>query len=196
MEKLIEVKGEGATLASVWAVAHENVKLKLSDSARAKMKKSRDFIESRMKGDEPIYGVNTGFGAFSSVRISNEDIEKLQQNLIRSHSTGVGTPFTKEQARAIMYLRANALATGRSGIRAEVVDKILEFMNHDLIPVIPSQGSVGASGDLAPLSHLALALIGEGEIFGSDSLTKTLAEKKIMPLKLQAKEGLLNVTST
>lgn len=188
--KEIEVRGEGATLASVWMVAHEQVTLKLSSEARAKMKKSRDFIETRMKGDEPIYGVNTGFGAFSSVRISNDEIEKLQQNLIRSHSTGVGTPFTKEQARAIMYLRANALATGRSGIRPDVVDKILEFMNHDLIPVIPSQGSVGASGDLAPLSHLALALIGEGEVYGSSDLTKTLAEKKVTPLKLQAKEGL------
>ncbi len=190
IEAHIEVKGEGATLASVWQVAHENVQLKLSDSARAKMKKSRDFIERRMKTGEPIYGVNTGFGAFSSVRISDGEIEQLQQNLIRSHSTGVGTPFTKEQSRAIMYLRANALATGRSGIRPEVVDKILEFMNHDIIPVIPSQGSVGASGDLAPLSHLALALIGEGEVFESLSIQKTLSEKKVLPLKLQAKEGL------
>ncbi len=190
MNNVIEVKGEGATLASVWQVAHEKVTLKLSEPARAKMKKSRDFIESRMKSGEPIYGVNTGFGAFSSVRISSGEIEVLQQNLIRSHSTGVGTPFSKEQSRAIMYLRANALATGRSGIRPEVVDKILEFLNHDLIPVIPSQGSVGASGDLAPLSHLALALIGEGEVFECDDLQKTLREKNIAPLKLQAKEGL------
>ncbi len=190
MMKTIEVQGENANLKSVWQVAHENVSLKLSDGARLKMQKSRDFIEKKMQEDAPIYGVNTGFGAFSSVRISYDEIEKLQQNLIRSHACGVGEPFTKEQTRAIMYLRANALATGRSGIRPAVVDKILEFMNHDVIPVIPSQGSVGASGDLAPLAHLALALIGEGEIFGSSDLKKTLAEKKIQPLLLQAKEGL------
>jgi histidine ammonia-lyase len=188
--KVIEVYGENANLKSVWQVAHEPTRLKLADSARAKMQKSRDFIEMKMKEDAPIYGVNTGFGAFSSVRISYDEIEKLQQNLIRSHACGVGEPFTKEQTRAIMYLRANALATGRSGIRPAVVDKILEFINADLIPVIPSQGSVGASGDLAPLAHLALALIGEGEVFGSSNLKKTLAEKNIQPLLLQAKEGL------
>ncbi len=188
--KVIEVFGENANLKSVWEVAHEPTILKLASSARAKMQKSRDFIEMKMKEDAPIYGVNTGFGAFSSVRISYDEIEKLQQNLIRSHACGVGEPFTKEQTRAIMYLRANALATGRSGIRPAVVDKILEFMNADLIPVIPSQGSVGASGDLAPLAHLALALIGEGEVFGSSNLKKTLAEKNIQALLLQAKEGL------
>jgi len=189
-QEIVEVKGEGASLHSVWAVAHQNVKLKLSDQARKKMQNSRDFIEKRMQGDDPIYGVNTGFGAFSSVRISAGEIEVLQQNLIRSHSCGIGEAFNKEQTRAIMYLRANALATGRSGIRPEVVDKILEFMNRDIIPVIPSQGSVGASGDLAPLAHLALALIGEGKVFESSNIQKTLNEKNVKPLVLQAKEGL------
>jgi histidine ammonia-lyase len=130
-----------------------------------------------------MYGVNTGFGAFSSIRISDDQIEQLQKNLIRSHSVGIGDPFSKVQSKAMMILRANTLARGHSGVRVEVVEKILEFLNQDVIPVIPQQGSVGASGDLAPLSHLALALIGEGEVWG-DSF------KGIKPLELKAKEGL------
>jgi histidine ammonia-lyase len=130
-----------------------------------------------------MYGVNTGFGAFSSVRISDSQIEQLQKNLIRSHSMGIGDPFTKEQSKAMMILRANTLARGHSGVRVDVIEKILEFLNNDLIPIIPQQGSVGASGDLAPLSHLALALIGEGEVWGG-------SYKNIKPLELKAKEGL------
>ena len=127
------------------------------------------------------------------MNISQPDIEKLQVNLIRSHSVGVGEPFTPQETRAIMFLRANALSRGHSGCREIVIDKILEFLNNDIIPVIPSQGSVGASGDLAPLSHLALALIGEGKVWlGGEKVpvTKVLKDKKIEPLVLQAKEGL------
>ena len=164
--KTIQVTGSDVTLDLVWEVAQGSgrVKLELAPFAREKMQSSRSYIEGRM-GKEAIYGVNTGFGAFSSVSISPVEIVQLQKNLIRSHSVGVGEPFTREETRAIMYLRANALATGRSGIRPLVVDKILEFSNADVLPVIPQQGSVGASGDLAPLSHLALALIGEGEVW-------------------------------
>lgn len=187
------LNGENATLSSVVAVARGQ-KLELDSSARAKMTASRDYIMSRVEKGEVIYGVNTGFGAFSSVSISPEQIVQLQKNLIRSHSMGVGQPFTKEESRAIMYLRANALARGHSGIRVEVVEKILEFLNNDIIPVIPQQGSVGASGDLAPLSHLALALIGEGDVWGGDDravpAAQALQSKNIRPLELQAKEGL------
>lgn len=192
--KELNVTGSNVTLENTWAVAYsEDLKVSLSTEARKKMQSSRSYVEKRITGGDVIYGVNTGFGAFSSVRISQSEIVQLQKNLIRSHSTGVGDPFTKEETRAIMYLRANALATGHSGIRPEVVDKILEFLNNDLIPVIPSQGSVGASGDLAPLSHLALALIGEGEVW-QDSRAVLVADvlraKNIKPLELQAKEGL------
>jgi histidine ammonia-lyase len=188
------LNGESVTLKSIVDVAHKKTKVELAGQAAQKMKASRDYIMNRVEKGEVIYGVNTGFGAFSSVSISKEQIVQLQKNLIRSHSMGVGQPFTKNESRAIMCLRANALARGHSGIRVEVVEKILEFLNNDVIPVIPQQGSVGASGDLAPLSHLALALIGEGEVWGDNNkpvpVAQVLKEKNIKPLELQAKEGL------
>jgi histidine ammonia-lyase len=191
----IDLTGADVSLDSVWSVAHGDGKivLNLSSAAREKMQRSRAYIEKRVKSGEAIYGVNTGFGAFSSVRISDSEIEQLQRNLIRSHSCGVGTPFTETETRAIMYLRANALASGHSGVRPLVVEKILEFLNAGIIPVIPCQGSVGASGDLAPLSHLALAIIGEGRVWKNGSpvpVARLLEEKGITPLELKAKEGL------
>lgn len=189
----MELNGKNITAEKLWTVAHDGSRVKLAESAARDMKNSREFINSKLKTGDAIYGVNTGFGAFSSVRISNEDIVRLQQNLIRSHSCGVGTPFTKAETRAIMILRANALSRGHSGIRVEVVEKILEYLNADVLPMIPSQGSVGASGDLAPLAHLALGLIGEGKVWDGDGFVPTaevLKKKNIQPLELQAKEGL------
>lgn len=193
---LISITGRDVTIDQVWAVAYQTggaVKVELASDARAKMTASRTYIETKMHGGEAIYGVNTGFGAFSNVRISDEQIDQLQRNLIRSHSVGIGQPFTLEETRAIMFLRANCLANGLSGIRPLVVDKILEFLNAGVIPVIPQQGSVGASGDLAPLSHLALAIIGEGQAWKDGQVVDVsivLKEKKIQPLDLKAKEGL------
>ncbi|NUN05321.1 MAG: histidine ammonia-lyase [Bdellovibrio sp.] len=191
----MQITGENITLENLYQIAHTpEMKAELSATAKAQMQKSRDYIEGRISSGEVMYGVNTGFGAFSSVRISDSEIEQLQRNLIRSHSMGIGAPFTKTETRAMMVLRANALAKGHSGIRPLVVEKILEFLNNDIIPVVPSQGSVGASGDLAPLSHLALTIIGEGEAWGADGqpvhVTKLLKEKNIQPLELKAKEGL------
>ncbi len=191
----ISLTGEDVTVEQLRLVAcNPAVKVVLADSARGKMQQSRTYIENRIASGEVMYGVNTGFGAFSSVRISDSEIEELQRNLIRSHSMGVGTPFSITETRGIMFLRANALARGHSGIRPAVVEKILEFLNTNIIPVIPSQGSVGASGDLAPLSHLALALIGEGDVWGADEkpveVAEVLKEKNISPLILKAKEGL------
>lgn len=191
----MQLTGENITLETLYAAAHDPAApVELSSSSRELMQKSRGYIENRIAGGEVMYGVNTGFGAFSSVRISDSEIEQLQRNLIRSHSMGVGTPFTKTETRAMMILRANALAKGHSGIRPAVVDKILEFLNNDIIPVVPSQGSVGASGDLAPLSHLALAIIGEGEAWGENAqpvpVQKLLAQKNLKALDLKAKEGL------
>lgn len=191
----MQITGENITLENLYELAHNpKIKAELSASGKVQMQKSRDYIEGRISGGEVMYGVNTGFGAFSSVRISDSEIEQLQRNLIRSHSVGVGTPFTKTETRAMMVLRANALAKGHSGIRPLVVEKILEFLNNDIIPVVPSQGSVGASGDLAPLSHLALTVIGEGDAWGAEGkivpVQKLLQEKGIKPLELKAKEGL------
>ncbi len=189
------ITGEGLGIEKLAVLAQNpQCRVSLSTDARQKMQASRKYIEDRLANGEVMYGVNTGFGAFSNVRISDAEIEDLQRNLIRSHSAGVGAPFTPTQTRAMMGLRANTLARGHSGIRPEVVDKILEFLNANVIPVIPSQGSVGASGDLAPLSHLALALMGEGEIWSADGkvvpAAQELASKKIQPLVLRAKEGL------
>lgn len=191
----MQITGENITLENLYTAAHNpSEKVELAPSAKAQMQKSRDYIEGRIASGEVMYGVNTGFGAFSSVRISDSEIEQLQRNLIRSHSMGIGAPFTKTETRAMMMLRANALAKGHSGIRPLVVEKILEFLNNDIIPVVPSQGSVGASGDLAPLSHLALTIIGEGDAWGPEGkpvhVTELLQKKNIKPLELKAKEGL------
>ncbi|MCH2534281.1 MAG: aromatic amino acid ammonia-lyase, partial [Bdellovibrionales bacterium] len=185
---MLKINGYDITMNCVWDVAYKNQKVEIADSAKEKIIESREYIEGRVKNGDVIYGVNTGFGAFSDVKISEEELIQLQKNLIRSHCVGVGEPFTKEQTRAIMLLRANALVRGHSGIRVEVIEKILEFLNNDLIPVIPQQGSVGASGDLAPLSHLALALIGEGKVWGSDDkpvhVSEVLKQKNIEHLEL------------
>lgn len=191
----MQITGENITLENLYAAAHNpSTKVELASAAKAEMQKSRAYIEGRIASGEVMYGVNTGFGAFSSVRISDSEIEQLQRNLIRSHCMGIGAPFTKTETRAMMMLRANALAKGHSGIRPLVVEKILEFLNNDIIPVVPCQGSVGASGDLAPLSHLALTIIGEGEAWGEDGkivpVQQLLKKKNITPLELKAKEGL------
>jgi histidine ammonia-lyase len=182
MKKFI-LDGHSITIDSLYEMTFLQGTFELAADARQRTQASRDYIEGRIKTGEVMYGVNTGFGAFSSVRISDSEIEQLQKNLIRSHSMGIGDAFTKEQSKAMMILRANTLARGHSGVRVDVIEKIIEFLNQDVIPVIPQQGSVGASGDLAPLSHLALALIGEGEVWGGSL-------KSIKPLELKAKEGL------
>ncbi len=181
-EKFV-LDGNSITIDSLYEMTFTSGIFELAPEARKKVQASRDYIEGRIKNGEVMYGVNTGFGAFSSVRISDSDIEQLQKNLIRSHSMGIGESFNKDQSKAMMILRANTLARGHSGVRVDVIEKILEFLNKDVIPVIPQQGSVGASGDLAPLSHLALALIGEGEVWGGSL-------NGIQPLELKAKEGL------
>ncbi len=189
----LKLTGRDLTIDSVWRVSQKEYKIKLCSEARKNVLESRKYIQGRISKGETMYGVNTGFGHFSTVAISKEQLSRLQKNLIRSHSCGVGSPFTPEEVRAIMILRANALSRGHSGIRPEVIEKIIEFINNDLTPYIPSQGSVGASGDLAPLAHLALCIIGEGDLWDGVKKIKTADKLKklgIKPLQLEAKEGL------
>ena len=174
-------------------IVKRKAKVSIGEGALEKIQASRSYIEKRINDGEVMYGVNTGFGAFSDVAISKEDIEKLQFNLIRSHSAGIGDPFDLETTRAILLLRLNALLNGHSGVRKEVVFQLVDFLNHDILPYVPQQGSVGASGDLAPLAHIALALIGEGRVFYKGDWQpsgQVLSELGLKPLVLQAKEGL------
>ncbi len=176
--------GKSLTIQKIYQWSQTpGLQLSLTEDSVKKVKASRAYIEKRISAGDIMYGVNTGFGAFASTTISNKDIEQLQKNLIRSHCAGIGEPLSIEQSRAAMILRANTLAQGHSGVRVEVLEKIFELLQKDLIPKIPCQGSVGASGDLAPLAHLALALIGEGEFWDAQG-------KSFEPLQLKAKEGL------
>ncbi len=189
----LKLTGLDLTVNNVWGVSKKEYKIELCSKARENILESRVYIQERINKGEVMYGVNTGFGHFSNVSISKEKLIQLQKNLIRSHSCGVGEPFTPEEVRAIMLLRANALSRGHSGVRPEVVEKIIEFINNDLTPYIPCQGSVGASGDLAPLAHLALCIIGEGHLWDGVKKIKTtdkLKELGIKALQLEAKEGL------
>lgn len=191
---MLVIDGKNLNMEAVVQVAQQRTPVSLGASARQAMVNSRSFIESCIAQGETMYGVNTGFGAFSQVRISDDQIEALQRNLIRSHCAGIGKPFAAPVVRAIMLLRANTLARGHSGVRPLVVEKILELLNKNVLPWIPEQGSVGASGDLAPLSHLALALMGEGSLLGEQgeriSAATVFKTKNIEPLILKAKEGL------
>ena len=171
----------------------------LSEPAVRKMEQSRSQVESWLSRDEVIYGVTTGFGEFATIRIPHEKIKELQVNLIRSHSAGTGGPLPAEIVRLIILLRANALAKGYSGVRPEVVERLLKIFNLGLIPFIPEKGSVGSSGDLVQLAHLVLAMMGEGNFIvdGKFKPAKNiLKEYRIAPLELTAKEGLALVNGT
>ncbi len=185
----------------------EIVDIDISEFARSKVLASRALVEEWVARGEIIYGVTTGFGEFANVSIGREHISALQQNLLRSHSAGVGVPLPSEVVRAMLLLRANALTKGYSGVRELVIEQLLRFLKADLLPVIPSRGSVGSSGDLAPLAHLALALTGEGTISirdhaaGGDARKNieaavALKQANILPLKLEAKEGLALINGT
>jgi histidine ammonia-lyase len=192
--------GEDLTVEDVWALAVEGRPAALSDEARGKMSAARELVERAAHGaTEHTYGVNTGFGRFVSKSIPEELTEELQLRLLRSHACGVGEPYPDEIVRAAMVLRANALAKGYSGARVETVELLLECLNRGVLPHVPSRGSVGASGDLAPLAHLALPLIGEGEAwFDGERLpgAEALDRAGLEPLRLRAKEGLSLVNGT
>jgi histidine ammonia-lyase len=199
MKKNILLDGLSLQPEDVETVAKGNVKVGLSDDAKRRIQSSRDCIVSSIKKGTHIYGVNTGFGALSNVIINSDQIEELQENLIRSHCTGIGDPFPEEVIRAMMLLRANFFARGNSGVRLILVQTLLDMLNRGIHPVVPQKGSVGASGDLAPLAHLASVLMGEGmALYGRKLLPGLHALKQggIAPVRFQAKEGLAMINGT
>jgi histidine ammonia-lyase len=193
------VTGEDLTVDDVWAVAMNGSPASLSDAARDRMRASREVVERAAASPERTYGVNTGFGRLVTKTIPSELADELQVRLLRSHACGVGEPYPDEIVRAAVLLRANALATGCSGTRVEVAELLVECLNRGVLPRVPSRGSVGASGDLAPLAHLALPLIGEGEAWVEGELlqgAEALERVGLEPLHLRAKEGLSLINGT
>jgi histidine ammonia-lyase len=196
----IRLTGDDLRIEDVWAVALDGAGAALSDDARAKMRAARALVERAAHGTrEHTYGINTGFGRFVSHSVPEQHTEELQLRLLRSHACGVGDPYPAEIVRAAMLLRANALAKGTSGARVETVELLLECLERGIVPRVPSRGSVGASGDLAPLAHLALPLIGEGEAWHDGELMSgadALAAAGLEPTRLEAKDGLSLINGT
>jgi histidine ammonia-lyase len=196
---VILLDGNSLTLDDLGAIAFEGVTVALTDDARGRVNAARAVVERFARGDQPVYGINTGFGNFAEVRVSTESLGELQVNLLRSHAAGVGEPLAIPVVRATMALRANVLAKGYSGIRLETLDRLIDLLNLGVHPVVPSRGSVGASGDLAPLAHLALVLIGEGEVWHADRPVpgaEGLAHAGLAPIVLAPKEGLALINGT
>ena len=189
----IVLNGKRLSVEQTVLAARESVKVSLAASAVRQMQRSRRWVEASVRRRDIVYGVTTGFGWFQNISIPREKLRQLQRNLILSHCAGVGEPFDEEVVRAMLLLRANALARGVSGIRVSTVKLMLELLNRGVHPIVPEQGSVGASGDLAPLSHLAAVLLGEGEaIYHGRRMSGARALKAagLKPLVLEAKEGL------
>ncbi|MGO4888968.1 histidine ammonia-lyase [Anaerobacillus sp. MEB173] len=196
---MVVLTGQSLTFPELKRVLLDNEQVSASEESMNKVKASRKAVEKIVANEKVIYGITTGFGKFSDVFINKDDVEALQLNLIYSHACGVGDPFPEIVSRAMVVLRANALLKGFSGVRPVVIDQLLKLVNAGIHPVIPQQGSLGASGDLAPLSHLALVLIGEGEVFYKGERTnamKALTSEGIFPITLTAKEGLALINGT
>ncbi len=196
---MIELTGNSLTFEQLYDVSLRAHPVQLHTSARSRMEASRAVIERLVASNTTAYGVNTGFGELAHVRVSADQIRKLQLNLVRSHACGVGVPLTEAETRAMLLLRANTLAKGFSGVRPIVVELLCAMLNRGVHPVIPAQGSVGASGDLAPLAHIAQVVIGEGEaILQAERLSGSQAMHRagIAPLVLEAKEGLALLNGT
>jgi len=193
------IDGDTLRLEEILQVARNEAQVELAPSALERVRASRALVDQVAAGDTPSYGINTGFGTLAEVRIDKKDLRELQRNLLLSHAAGVGTPLSLPEARALLLLRCNVLAKGFSGIRPETLGLALELLNRGVVPVVPERGSVGASGDLAPLAHLALVLIGEGEAFfqGTRMRSRQALEKAgLAPVQLEAKEGLALVNGT
>src|ERR1044071_5956999 len=190
---VLQINGNDLTLEAVREVAVEGRSVLLAPDARAGVEKARAVVEEIVAGNQVSYAITTGVGKLSDVRIAGDQIRELQLNLVRSHAVGVGEPLSIAETRAMIVLRANSLSKGYSGVRAIVIDTLCELLNRKVTPCVPSQGSVGASGDLAPLAHLALAIIGEGECLDESARRppslEALDGAQINKLALEAKEA-------
>ena len=196
---MITLDGGSLTLDELIAIAHGSAPVAIAPSALERVRAARAVVDRFAHGDAPVYGINTGFGSFAEVRIPADSLGALQVNLLRSHAAGVGEPLPIPAVRAMMALRANVLAKGFSGIRPDTLQRLVELLNRGIHPVVPSRGSVGASGDLAPLAHLALVLIGEGEAWRGDARepgAAALERHRLAPLTLAPKEGLALINGT
>jgi len=198
--KVVVLKPQGVTFEDVINVARFNAKVEISDEAKSAIDKSRKFIDEYTEGGKAIYGVSTGFGALADKFIEPKDRIELQKSLIRSHAAGVGAPIEAEVVRALIFLRLRTFASGRTGVRYELAKTYADFLNANITPVVPEFGSLGCSGDLAPLSHCALAMMGEGQVTDSDGkvVDSLTAMKKagINPIELKEKEGLALINGT
>lgn len=197
--RLIELTGGTLSLSEFAAVAAGGEHVVLTAAARERVAAARAVIERSVASGEAVYGVNTGFGNLANVRIADADLESLQERLVLSHAAGVGEPLPDEVVRGMLLLRANTLAKGHSGVRPLLIDKLLALLNHDLLPEVPSRGSVGASGDLAPLAHLALPLLGRGRVRRSGRFVPAgdaLRDAGLAPVRLAPREGLGLVNGT
>jgi len=200
--RIVTVNGDALTIEDVVDVAHGAATAELDPSVAAVMEPSRSVVAAAIEGDAPVYGVNTGFGALADTRVGVRDLERLQGAIVRSHAAGTGEPLGDDAVRALLLLRARTLAAGYSGVRVELPARLIEMLNLGLLPVVPGKGSVGASGDLAQLAHLAQTLIGEGRLRGPGDpaggrpAAEVLAEHGIEPLQLAPKEGLSLVNGT
>ncbi len=195
----MELSGSPLSLEEIASVAYGREPVQVAASARPRVLASRKVVDDIVTRDAVVYGVNTGFGKLADVRIPVDEIGALQLNLVRSHACGIGPPLSEPEVRAMMLLRANVLALGFSGIRPEVIELLCEMLNQRVHPVVPEKGSVGASGDLAPLAHLALSLLGEGEAFFDGRRMESgeaFRRAKLKPVQLEAKEGLALLNGT
>ncbi|MBI9009751.1 MAG: histidine ammonia-lyase [Tenericutes bacterium] len=197
---MIEINGSNLDIYTFSKVVLDYEKIQISESSKLLVNNSRKYVEEVIESEVPTYGINTGFGKLSVISIKKSEVSKLQENLIKSHACGVGFPFSESIVRGMLLLRINALIKGFSGIRLEVIDKMVEFLNKNLTPVVFSQGSLGASGDLAPLSHMVLPLLGLGEVYYKGERMDALEGLKLANIKplisLHAKEGLSLINGT
>lgn len=200
MEHSHYISTDVLTLETLQEIISEHKTLALSEEAKINIQQCRDYLDQKMASNEtPIYGINTGFGSLCNVKISNENLSQLQENLVKSHACGTGEEVPQEIVKLMLLLKIQSLSYGHSGVQLQTVERLVDFYNHDILPVVYTQGSLGASGDLAPLAHLSLPLLGEGEVYydGFRQPAKKVLEKMgWQPIVLQSKEGLALLNGT